>query len=175
MSVLPPLTFTAWGRPVGQGNHRTTRTGRTYETTRGHAGWRTNVTSEAEGAVTAYNTTAGRAEPWPKMGLDCPVAVGLRFHVPRPRSHYGTGRNHDQLLPSAPRYPITNSAGDTAKADIDKQVRAILDALTVARVIYDDARVVKLVVEQVYALTPALVRAIVTVREHDPQPTLELR
>lgn len=172
MTALPPLTFTAWGRPVGQGNMVKARDGHIYDKTKGLETWKRNVERAAREAVTAYNIDGG---DWPARGLDIPAAVAIRFHVPRPASHFGTGRNHDQLKADAPRYPITNSAGPTAVHDIDKQTRAVLDPLTHAHVLYDDSRVVKLVVEQVYALTPALVRAIVTVREHDPQPTLELR
>ena len=34
--------------------------------------------------------------------LDGPVSVTVDFYLPRPKSHYGTGRNAGALKPSAP-------------------------------------------------------------------------
>lgn len=52
-----------------------------------------------------------------------PVRVRLQFMLPRPRSHFGTGRNSGVLKQSAPLWPV-------GRPDLDKLVRAILDALT---------------------------------------------
>lgn len=52
-----------------------------------------------------------------------PVTVYLSFDLPRPKAHYGTGRNSETLKPSAPLL-------HTSKPDLDKLVRAVLDALT---------------------------------------------
>lgn len=63
-----------------------------------------------------------------------PVEVRIVFKLPRPKGHYGTGRNAGQLKNSAPSYP-------SVKPDVDKLIRAVLDGLT--GVIYrDDAQVV---------------------------------
>ena len=51
------------------------------------------------------------------------VTLTLAFGRPRPKSHYGTGRNANVLKPSAPKYPIT-------KPDVSKLTRAVEDALT---------------------------------------------
>lgn len=51
------------------------------------------------------------------------VSLTLVFERPRPRSHYGTGRNAETLKPSAPQYPTT-------KPDSVKLTRAVEDALT---------------------------------------------
>ena len=77
------------------------------------------------------------------------VAVDLRFGLPRPKSHFGTGRNAGRLKPSAPAYPGT-------KPDVDKLSRAVLDALT--GVLWaDDSQVVILSAVKVYAPTPMTV------------------
>ena len=51
-----------------------------------------------------------------------PLSVSFSFAMPRPGSHYGTGRNADKLKPSAP-------AGHTSKPDITKLIRSTEDAL----------------------------------------------
>ena len=74
---------------------------------------------------------------------DGPVAVRLVFYVKRPKNHHGTGRNNGTLKPSAPKKPTT-------KPDLDKLIRAVLDAMT--GIIYDDdSMVVKLSAEKLYA------------------------
>ena len=90
---------------------------------------------------------AAVVEAWKSTGRETipgPVAVWLRFDLVRPRGHYGTGRNARTLRPTAPAYPAV-------KPDLDKLVRSILDALTTAGAIEDDARVVSLSVSKHYA------------------------
>ena len=71
------------------------------------------------------------------------VLVNLEFRLPRPKHHYGTGRNATQLRAAAPQFP-------TRTPDIDKLARVLLDALTHAGVIGDDAQVVHLDVWKYY-------------------------
>lgn len=71
------------------------------------------------------------------------VLVDLAFRLPRPRSHYGTGRNAALLKSSAPIRPTT-------KPDLDKLARACLDALTGVLWV-DDSQVVMLLVSKDYA------------------------
>jgi crossover junction endodeoxyribonuclease RusA len=72
-----------------------------------------------------------------------PIMVDLAFYLPRPKGHFGTGRNAGVLKPSAPRYP-------ESKPDIDKLVRACLDAMT-GMVFRDDSQVAMLVARKLYA------------------------
>lgn len=75
--------------------------------------------------------------------LEGPVQIDAGFYLPRPKSHYGTGRNAAVLKESAP-------ALVSSKPDIDKLSRALLDALT--GIAYrDDAQVVRLSVVKRYA------------------------
>lgn len=75
--------------------------------------------------------------------IEGPVSIRLLFSLPRPRSHYGTGRNAHHLKPNAPHLCAT-------KPDADKLARAVLDALTQCGAIGDDANVVQLTVEKWY-------------------------
>jgi Holliday junction resolvase RusA-like endonuclease len=95
--------------------------------------------------------------------LDGPIEINLAFFHLRPAGHYGTGRNAGVLKPSAPYWKST-------APDIDKLTRAILDALTDARAIRDDARVARLVVEDRWADAAAGVR-IVVAQLAAPAPT----
>lgn len=57
------------------------------------------------------------------------VHVDVTFVLPRPKAHYGTGRNAGTVKASAPPYPLK-------QPDIDKLLRALLDGLT--NIAYDD-------------------------------------
>lgn len=72
-----------------------------------------------------------------------PVALALTFRFARPTSHYGTGRNEGQLLPSAP-------ALHSRTPDVDKVTRLVCDALTIAGVLKDDSLVTLLRAEKQY-------------------------
>lgn len=60
---------------------------------------------------------------FPDGPLTGPLSVSFSFAMPRPGSHYGSGRNSDKLKESAP-------PGHTNKPDITKLVRSTEDALT---------------------------------------------
>lgn len=72
-----------------------------------------------------------------------PTAVQIKFLMPRPKSHYRTGRNAHLLRDAAPNLP-------TGKPDIDKLARAVLDAISSAGVWHDDSQVVDLHPVKVY-------------------------
>ena len=71
-----------------------------------------------------------------------PVRVDIRAEFHRPAAHYRTGRFAADLKPSAPHTPHAQ------KPDADKIGRLICDALTLSRVIADDAQVSELRVEK---------------------------
>lgn len=68
-----------------------------------------------------------------------PVALDAVFFMPRPMSHFGTGRNAGQIKSSASPHPIT-----LGRNDIDKMVRLVCDALAIAGVIKDDSQIVRI-------------------------------
>lgn len=62
-------------------------------------------------------------ETRPRLPLRGAVRVDLLVYLQRPKGHYGSGRNAARLRESAPAFP-------TVKPDIDKILRAALDAGT---------------------------------------------
>ena len=76
---------------------------------------------------------ASEVKKWPM--LEGPLFVGMTFYLPRPLSHYGTGRNAGTLRDSAPAYP-------SGRPDSSKLLRATEDALTTAGIYRDDAQIV---------------------------------
>ncbi len=122
----PALTVEARGLPGPQGSKTHVGEGRMVESSAKVKPWRDVV---AWSAVAARNRVRG----W--RPLTGPVALSLVFTLPRPKSHFGTGRNAGVVRPSAPARPDVTP-------DLDKLVRATKDALTTARVFRDDALVV---------------------------------
>lgn len=93
-------------------------------------------------AVVAWTAKKCISEP-----LSGPIRVDVEFRLPRPKGHYGTGRNEQQLKPSAPKYPVT-------KPDATKLWRAAEDALKGIAWL-DDSQVVSQRVQKVYG-TPGM-------------------
>jgi len=95
--------------------------------------WRTNV--KAAG-FEAYHDDL----------LTGPLGLSATFVMPRPKGHYGTGRNAEVLKASAPAFPTT-------KPDVLKLARALEDALT-GIVWRDDAQIVSESIAKVYGNRP---------------------
>jgi Holliday junction resolvase RusA-like endonuclease len=88
---------------------------------------------------------------------DRPVEVDMLLWLPRPRSHYRTGRYKHLLRDTAPAFPV-------AKFDSDKLARAVLDALT--GVLYaGDGQVTDVIARKRYADLGAPSGAVIRVRE----------
>lgn len=85
--------------------------------------------------------------------LDGPLALELRFCVPRPKGHYGA----KGLRPSAPAYP-------TVKPDVTKLVRAVEDGLT-GIVWRDDSQVVVQAASKSYGEPARCEVAVAEIRE----------
>ena len=95
--------------------------------------WRAKVTGAAKVAL--------RESGAPPAGA---ALVSLTFYLPRPVTHYGTGKNSGRVKPSAPVEMMV-------KPDLDKLVRAVLDSLTDAGMWADDSRVDSIHAYKVYA------------------------
>ena len=65
-----------------------------------------------------------------------PVELVITYSIPRPKSHYGTGRNAGVVKASAPPRPSTQGTGD-----VDKLERNVLDGLQDAGTLVNDAQV----------------------------------
>lgn len=75
--------------------------------------------------------------------LNGPLKVWATFYMPRPKGHYGTGKNEGTLKPSAPEYPTTTP-------DATKLWRSTEDALT-GILWRDDAQIVTQIISKEYA------------------------
>lgn len=123
------------GIPVPQGSKSVTRSGRMFEANKKTGPWRATVKAAAEQQI-------AMTEGW--AILDGPLAASMLFSFPRPRSHYGTGRNSDVVKSSAPSRPL-------GPPDTDKLARNVADAMTTAKVWVDDSRMVDLTASKHYA------------------------
>jgi crossover junction endodeoxyribonuclease RusA len=132
--MAEPVVIRVLGRPAPQGSKRAfvirggPRKGQAAVIESSHdrvKSWRQAVVDEARAA-------AGWGEMPPLAG---PLEVSMVFVMPRPKSHYRTGRNDHLLRDSAPAYPH-------GKPDLSKLCRATEDALTDAGIWADDAQVV---------------------------------
>lgn len=132
------ISFTVQGQPVAQGSKRAfVIKGRAVmtEASKHLKPWRTQIAAAAREQM-------GDAAP-----VHDPVHVTLHFTFPRPKSHYGTGKNAGVLKPGSVYWHAT-------KPDADKLARAILDALT--GVVYrDDSQVCLLTAGKSYGESPS--------------------
>lgn len=123
------------GLPIPQGSKSVDRRGFMYEANKRTGPWRKHVKERAQSRRAGTN----------HVMYATPVSVRLTFVLPRPKSHWRTGRNAGLLRDGAPRYP-------GVKPDVDKLVRAIFDALTAADVWRDDCLVVHLTATKRYPM-----------------------
>jgi Holliday junction resolvase RusA-like endonuclease len=97
-----------------------------------HASWRNDVARAAAEELKRAGLTLADL---PLFGADWACSVEIRFYLPRPKSHFGTGRNAGQIKPQfATVWPMVK--------DFDKLTRTILDALQLAGVVADDKQFV---------------------------------
>lgn len=128
------FSFTVYGDPVTQGSARAfVQGGRARIVTKTDAliAWRETVRQAAVNAA---------GPDWDTR--DEPALVRLAFYLPRPKSAPKT----KDILPSHGR------------TDLDKYIRAALDAIVNAGIITDDTRVVDVCATKRYAVSPALTR-----------------
>lgn len=138
------------GVPMPQGSKNAYRRGNKVvlvESSKGLPGWRTAV---REGAAVL-----------PRLVGE--VHVELIFAMPRPKSHYRTGRFAHLLKPSAPLF-------HSVKPDVDKLERAVFDALTQAGVVEDDCRIVSSCSQKVYSLSPGVLIEVMEVSDRVSLP-----
>jgi crossover junction endodeoxyribonuclease RusA len=128
---MTELTFVVRGLPVAQGTARAFVAGG-----KARIATDSNRTNSPIGAWRASIATEARMAMGRQVAFDGPVTVTAHFVFPRPRSHYlpaNARRPRPELRLDAPKFV-------TAKPDVDKLARALLDAITNV-VIADDSRV----------------------------------
>lgn len=141
MTELEPLTFFIAGTPIPQGSKTAIRHGRRARLIEANK----------------------RLKPWRNTLQTALAAQAAGLRVPGPFTIYLDFRFDP---PQRPRYRNTQGAGIHAvKPDVDKLTRAILDSLTAADIIDDDARCTALTATKNYTTkrhpTPG-VRIIIT-------------
>ncbi|NLX97582.1 MAG: RusA family crossover junction endodeoxyribonuclease [Rhodopirellula sp.] len=116
---------------------------------------------------------AGTAEAWkgavalaakphlPKTPLTGPLMVSLIFCMPRPKSHYRTGKYSGEVKPDAPDW-------HTCKPDRDNLEKAVLDVLTRIGMWKDDGQVCDGSVTKIYGFPPGLLITIRMTRSSAP-------
>lgn len=128
------VRFFVPGLPIAQGSKRHVGHGIMVEMSKKLPAWRNDVRLAGIEAM-------GQRPP-----LADAVFLHLTFVFPRPKAHFGTGRNAGQLKPTAPVHV-------TKAPDLDKLVRAVGDALT-GIVWRDDAQVAVLEAHKVFGIHP---------------------
>ncbi len=139
-------TITVYGKPVPQGSKQSQviyqggkpviKNGRVLTVVRNAnddlQNWRNQV---AEAVLWEYQKKVNYVSSEEGLPLmQGPVSLRIVFLKPRPKGHYGTGRNAGKLKESAPEYPTT-------RPDTLKLARAVEDALT-GVIWQDDSQVV---------------------------------
>lgn len=129
------LTIRVPGIPVPQGSMRALGPGRLIHNNNDRLKpWRQAITNAAMQAVRGDDT-------WTRLG---PMRVDAVFTLPRPKAHY---RANGDLKPAAPNL-------HDKRGDLDKFIRAALDALTDAGIWVDDAQVCAITATKKYGTHP---------------------
>lgn len=134
---MSSLSFFVAGMPAPQGSKRHVGNGVMVESSKAVKPWRQDVVAAARQAVDSTGL-----EPYVHA-----VKVTVIFYFPRPKSHFGSGRNAGVLKDSAPHYVAT-------KPDVDKLLRSTFDALTTAGVWRDDNLAADVLATKVYSDHP---------------------
>lgn len=121
------LEFSVTGTPVPQGSMQAFVRGGKAHVVAGNAGplerWRGDIRGASRPAIAAYEL--------PAMGVAA-VKVALVFRFLRPASHFLPANGKRQVAELRASAPATL----TARPDVDKLARAVLDALT--GIVWDD-------------------------------------
>lgn len=150
---MSSVVFTVYGVPAPAGSKRALPAG-------GKPGGRPLLVDDSKRSrpwKRDVAQTAGAAMSGRPL-LEGPLELEVRFCVPRPKGHFGTGRNAGAVRSSAPPHPAV-------KPDITKLLRAVEDACT-GVVWRDDAQIVRQRAEKRYADGAA--RCVVAVSRIEP-------
>lgn len=154
-AVPPPDAFKVWvpGQPQAKGN----------------LGWNPVARKSYDKGGTPLRTwmdslvlmlTVRRA---PHFDAGVPVYVNRSYTFPRPKEHYGTGRNAGLLRPK-----FADVVKHTVKPDLDKLDRAVFDALTRAGVVADDGQIAGGFHTKEYLTHPRQPGVLLTVWTYEP-------
>jgi len=109
------MRITVYGKasPAGSKTAGVSKSGKPYvrDSSKGSYEWKKSVAREAAAAMNGAPLFTEA------------LKVSLTFFVPRPKGHFGSGKNANVLKASAPEFPTT-------KPDVLKLARAVEDGLT---------------------------------------------
>lgn len=143
------------GVPRPQGSKTHLGGGRMRESSRHVKPWRGRVVLEVRRAGWQLR----------RIPAGIPVAVDLTFVMPRPQAHYRRGKSCHLLRDGAPHWHTSHTG------DLDKLVRAVLDALTIAGAYTDDSQVAQLAATSVYDRDPGVHIRLTTLTQPTPEET----
>lgn len=152
------IRFTAYGCPAGKPRPRATKINNFVRV------YQPKTPKDWSAAI-----RAGAREVQPEHPILAPVKVDATFYLPRPKGHYGTGRNAGKLKKSAPYW-------HTKKPDRDNLDKAVLDVLTSLGYWRDDCQVCMGTLEKVYHEAGGTARAEVGIEywvEGDEPPLFD--
>lgn len=148
MSEVTAISFEVCGVPAPQGSKRAfTRNGKAWlddVNADKLKPWRAVVNSAAADAMKGMPLITG------------PTHIQVEFRFPRPKGHFGSGKNSTRLKDNAPTFK-------ESKPDCDKLLRAIFDALT-GVVWKDDAQVADVVATKLYCDRPGCFISVSTLK-----------
>ena len=115
---MTPIEFIMHGKPAPVGSKKAFAV-------RGKGGaFRAIVTDDNRRSRPWMSLVAdAAAQAWDAPPLACAVSVSIEFRMPRPKSHYRTGKNSDRLRDDAP-------CAHAQTPDIDKLVRCLIDGIS---------------------------------------------
>ena len=148
MINLSLVRIRAYGTPAPQGSKKHIGKGILIESSKRVKPWREEVLRATLDSSTYSGQIVSKA-----------CSLYLEFLIPRPKSHFGTGRNRGRLKPSAPQYCTSNRNGD-----LDKLCRSTIDGLSVTSggvLIEDDSLVVQITSSKRYCLDKELAGALI--------------
>jgi len=125
-------TITVPGTPAPQGSKRHVGGGRMVEMNKNLKPYRDSIIYAARDNTWHINPI-----------LVGPIPVSIIFRMPRPNSHYGTGRNAGKVKDSAPLL-CSNTP------DLDKIIRSVNDGITDSGLWKDDDQVAYLTAVKLY-------------------------
>jgi Holliday junction resolvase RusA-like endonuclease len=140
-------TFIILGDPKGQPRHRSSIIA-------GHV----HTYESKEGRENKGNIRAQVVAQKPRIiDKGKPVLLHIQAYMPRPSSHFGTGKNAGKLKESAPFW-------HTVKPDSDNILKAVKDALK-GVCWYDDSQVCDERIIKPYEYSGISPRTVITIRE----------
>ena len=148
-----PLSFFAYGTPKGQPRAKACRRGN-------HAGVYDPGTADE---WKSWVRTAA-IQAWDGVKWEGPLKVSITIYFPRPKNHYGSGKNERILKPKAPVW-------HSSKPDRDNCDKAIMDALgdlyppKKIGIWNDDAQVCDGRIKKLYANGDQATGALITIQE----------